>query len=68
MESITIEVLGLGEWNWKMYNSLGQTVQHVEHITNSSLTVNRGNLVAGIYFYEVQTDNGVIKSGKLMVE
>mgnify|MGYP003720715793 FL=1 len=51
-----------------MYNSLGQVVQRIDNISDRSITIPRGNLEAGIYFYEVKTNNALVKTGKVILE
>lgn len=67
-EMATIEVVGLHRWSWAMYNSLGQEVQSIDNISDRSITISRGNLGAGIYFYEVKTSDALVETGKIILE
>ena len=67
-EKATVEVSILEEWSWTMYNSLGQVVQRIDNISDRSITIPRGNLDAGIYFYEVKTSNALVKTGKVILD
>jgi hypothetical protein len=65
----TIELQRLKEnWSWTLYNSIGQKVQHIDNITNTRLTIKKGNLSSGIYFYLVKVYDSRTAHGKLIIE
>ena len=49
----------------KVYNLLGQQVMQLS-IINQSTTLETSNLVSGIYFYRISSNNKTIQSGKLI--
>lgn len=48
-------------------NAIGQVVMQQEVNTNST-TINRNGLSSGIYFYRVQSSEGIAAKGKLVIE
>lgn len=53
--------------DFKIYDSLGKEVsQH--HFATPRFTFNRGNLPAGVYFYQIEGDGALIATGKLMIQ
>jgi hypothetical protein len=50
-----------------VYDSFGQQVKR-QKINSQSTTINRDRLNAGIYFYQITNDKGLLKSGKLVIE
>ena len=50
----------------KIYNSLGQKVQSVE-VKESPVTIERGNLPAGVYFLYVSQGNKMAGVTKLVI-
>ena len=50
-----------------VYNILGQKV-HTQLFTGTMLTLSRGELQQGCYFYSVQINNQILTKGKLVVE
>lgn len=55
-------------WSWELYNSMGQLVQRKFNLSGSALELNRGDLPAGIYFYQVRVVDSAKLSGKLLIE
>lgn len=51
-----------------IYNCLGQSVQEYHNITSKRLTIEKGMLKKGVYFYQIQNKLSVIDTGKLIVE
>jgi hypothetical protein len=69
MDFAIIRLHGLdARWNWSLYNSIGQTVQIVEDISDSQLSIEKGELAAGVYIYQVRTEKQVVSTGKLILE
>jgi hypothetical protein len=52
----------------KIYNLIGQESKRIINISNQLLTIEKGDLKNGIYFYKLIQNNIVIAKGKLMVE
>ncbi len=50
-----------------VYNILGQKV-HTQLFTGTTLTLSRGELQQGCYFYSVQINNQILTKGKLVVD
>lgn len=48
-------------------NTLGQKIKHVS-INAELTTINIDNMTAGMYFYQFQNNNGILKKGKLIIE
>ena len=51
-----------------IYNMQGQLMRSIEDITGNQVTVERDGLAAGMYFYRLQSDKGVIGQGKMTVK
>lgn len=49
-----------------LYNFMGQQV--LQQTFANTTTINTGQLVNGVYFYELRNDKGVIKTGKVVKE
>ncbi len=64
-----VQLQGLkGKWSWTLYNSIGQTVQFVDNIAESQLKIEKGDLIAGVYMYQVRKEKQVVSTGKLMLK
>jgi len=50
----------------ELYNGYGQKVREVVSISDKTITINRGMLNGGIYFYKLKNNNQLLKSGKLI--
>ena len=55
-------------WTWQLYNSKGQLVQQLDNITELTLTIPREHLPTGIYFYKINLKEGLVISGKQIIE
>ena len=57
-----------------MYDLLGREVKAVDskqsaiHKNEIEIKIEKGNLKAGIYFYKVMSEQGVIGVGKLVIQ
>jgi hypothetical protein len=51
----------------KIYNSFGEQVRQHKIISETTI-INRNGLVDGIYFYQVTNGNGIVTTGRLMIE
>lgn len=69
-EVTTVQVSGLNgnEWSLILYNSTGQVLHEAAGLTGSQTTIDRKNLAAGIYFYQVNTGTEPMATGKLVIE
>lgn len=47
---------------------LGKTVNTIKNINNRSVTIEKGTLHNGLYFYQLKTDEMPVASGRFMVE
>ena len=56
------------KWTWMLYDSFGQCLQNISNISDAQLKIIKGDLSAGIYFYQVRTDDSLIGLGKLIIE
>lgn len=64
----TIDLHGINsDWNWRLYNNLGQVVQTTENIYSSRFEINRGALPSGVYFYYIDSKDAFISKGKLII-
>ncbi len=56
-----------GDTEFVLFNSYGQKVNR--SIINSEMTtIELGTMVSGIYFYQIQNANDILKKGKLIIE
>lgn len=51
-----------------IYDLFGKEVRRIEHINSSYITIERGNLATGMYFYEIVNSKKRIGTGKLIVQ
>ena len=51
----------------KIYNSLGTIVRHIENI-DQQVIIERNDLSAGIYLYEITVNKVLLASGRLVVK
>lgn len=51
-----------------IFNTLGQQVVHIENITGNQVTIERGDLPAGVYYYTVTDHTAAVAKGKLVME
>jgi hypothetical protein len=65
----TLEILGdqSGNYQLELINSLGNTVLKSNH-NHSKIRLDKGNIPAGIYCYQVRNKNGIIAQGKLIFQ
>jgi hypothetical protein len=52
----------------KIYNLFGEVCRSYSGIKSNCLTIEKGNLHTGIYFYKLSQSNKVISEGKLIVD
>ena len=51
-----------------IYNINGQAVSRIENITNEAVTIDNKNFENGMYFFQLQNNNGIIGEGKFLIE
>ncbi len=54
--------------SFSIFNIEGRLVKKVENITKTEVLVERDNLDAGCYFYELKSEDGTVAKGKLFVQ
>jgi len=66
---LTLQMSTLGGTNYEfvLYNLIGQEVLKTE-INQQKSIIQRGNLPAGIFFYKILTREGIIQTGKIIVQ
>jgi hypothetical protein len=52
----------------RVFNTIGQLVLSIENIKGSQVIVDRKELQTGHYFYQLRNEEGVIGTGKMMIE
>jgi len=58
----------LNNANLVIYNILGQELKTLKNISGTQITINRGNLADGLYFYTLTQDNRILATGKLIAK
>ncbi len=56
------------EHSISIYNYTGQLVRIINGITSGRIEIKRKGLPAGLYFYKITADNGIIGMGKMVAE
>lgn len=56
------------KFNFYLYNTQGQLVKTSENIFSDVLTINRENLISGLYFFQLVNEKREIISGRVAVE
>jgi len=51
-----------------IFDSKGQSVQQINNIASGQVTIERKNMVRGLYFFTLRKDKSIIYSGKIIVE
>jgi len=71
INSTTLELPDYQENNQyalRIFDMMGREVMSLPDIRNGKNTIERGNLVAGIYFYTLNDSKNIIGSGKLIIK
>jgi len=71
INSTTLELPDYQEKNQyalRIFDMMGREVMSLPDIRNGKNTIERGNLVAGIYFYTLNDSKNIIGSGKLIIK
>lgn len=50
-----------------IYNSIGQTVKHIDNLSGQSIILHRGNLPSGLYFIRISQNNKTILANKFVI-
>ena len=53
---------------FSIYNITGQIVLSVENPSGNQISIEKNNMTAGMYFYNIQTTNGTITTGKFIIQ
>ncbi len=62
------EIQGMNQpFKFELYNITGEQVRSISNITDKKFVITRKNLCKGIYIYKISSDNGLISTGKLIV-
>tara|TARA_R110001592_G_scaffold351907_1_gene649363 strand:- start:151 stop:1971 length:1821 start_codon:yes stop_codon:yes gene_type:complete len=51
-----------------IYNSFGQVVKTINNISGNSISIQRDNLVSGIYFFQLRDKNKKLLTGRIIIE
>jgi|AntAceMinimDraft_17_1070374.scaffolds.fasta_scaffold00508_7 hypothetical protein len=54
-------------YKFKKHTFLREQVKAISNITDKKFVISRQNLCKGIYIYKISSDNGLISTGKLIV-
>lgn len=50
-----------------VFNSMGQQVKQIKNISGQTITLNRDNLLSGLYFLQLTQDNKILVTKKLVI-
>ncbi|MES2766482.1 MAG: SBBP repeat-containing protein [Bacteroidota bacterium] len=67
LQNVKVSNLTEGTWIIEIYNLQGQKIFQSE-IIESNRNIDLSNLVKGAYIYQLQKDNEIVKTGKLILE
>jgi len=51
-----------------MYNAEGKEITRMEDLQVEQITIKKGNLLPGVYFYKIESQDFIINSGKIVIE
>ena len=51
-----------------LYNAAGQILRQIDNISGGKIRIERGNLMNGLYFFQLRTDSEIIGKGKVIIE
>ncbi|PCH98364.1 MAG: hypothetical protein COB85_01665 [Bacteroidetes bacterium] len=66
--TIEFDNMGGEECTFHLYSVTGQIVREISEILTGEIVLERGTLVNGLYYYQLQNDNGVVGKGKLIIQ
>ncbi|MCH8318782.1 MAG: T9SS type A sorting domain-containing protein, partial [Bacteroidetes bacterium] len=55
-------------YTFTLYNILGKEVKRIADIKTNELKITRDGLLRGFYFYKVENDEGILKTGKIIID
>lgn len=55
-------------FTFTLFNLQGQALQTIRNITSDKVEIEKGNLLSGVYFFQLQSENEIRMTGKLIVE
>lgn len=56
------------DYSLNLYNSIGQLVRIIENINSGIVSIDRRNLAAGLYFYQLTTKQDIVAVGKFIIQ
>lgn len=71
INSTTLELPNFSDnahYELRIYDMMGREVMYIPDIQNGKNTINRGSLLAGMYFYSLNDTKNIIGSGKLIIK
>jgi hypothetical protein len=60
--------MNISDISFVVFDMVGKEVIRMENLSSQRFTIERGNLSAGMYLFQVVNANGVLKTGKITVE
>lgn len=57
-----------GSYSVNIYNSKGNLVRSIANITRNSLTIEKGDLIEGLYYFHLYCDKSIVAKGKLTID
>lgn len=66
--SFNFPVSGDDGISFTVYNVIGEVVRKIEKVSTQQFTFSKGSLKNGIYFYEINKGDKVLKNGKLVIQ
>jgi hypothetical protein len=67
-ETVLVSEQEMHSADFRMFNSLGEEVQHLTELNGNQLTVNRNNLSSGIYYYSLTQGSDLLSRGKMVIQ
>jgi hypothetical protein len=58
----------IADYNLTLYNAVGVAVVKKEHVVQKDITIERGSLPAGHYFYTAETAGSIAGRGRILLE
>ena len=58
----------MGALNFVIYDVVGKQIKKISNVNKNGLKLERGNLVSGMYFYQLTETDKILSSGKLIVQ
>jgi len=69
-ETTTLQIMNgqIANYNFKMYNVLGEEVKNETIHNSSQFVIHKNGLPSGMYFYKLIDKSGIIAKGKIIIE